>query len=277
MKTVQNDLLVYYNFKLQDTIVRSRARWVEEGEKSTKYFLNLEKRNKSLSVIYKLVDENDNVLVGNDDILHYIRDFYASLYTSNACNPDPFFVDLPPQPTRNENVLASEGDLTLHECFQALMAMKNDKTPGSDGLSSNFYKIFWPLIGQLVVDSLNYGYRLGRLTKEQTRGIITLIMKPQKDPTLLKNYRPITLLNTDYKIGAKAIASRLKLLLPFLIGPQQTGFLSNRFIGENIRFILDLIDYCSNKNIPGFIFLADFEKAFDTLEWNFIRKSLTYF
>ena len=155
--------------------------------------------------------------------------------------------------------------------------MKNDKSPGSDGFSVNFYKLFWPLIGQFVVDSLNYGYRKGFLSPEQSRSVITLISKPGKDSTLLQNYRPISLLNVDYKIGAKAIANRFQRVIQSLLGPQQTGFLKGKFIGENVRFILDLIDHTSKHNIPGFLFLVDFEKAFDTLEWNYIQATLSFF
>ena len=155
--------------------------------------------------------------------------------------------------------------------------MKNDKSPGTDGLSVNFYKTLWPVIGNIVLDSLNYGYNKGELSPEQTRGLVTLILKPNKDSNLLQNYRPITLLNTDYKIGAKAIASRLKSVINELIGSHQTGFLKNRFIGENIRFILDVIDHSNYYDMPGFIFLVDFEKAFDNIAWASIHITLSYF
>lgn len=116
-----------------------------------------------------------------------------------------------------------------------------------------------------------------RKTAEQSRSIITLILKPDKNPCNISNYRPIALLNVYYKIAAKAIASRLKKVLHLLIGDTQSGFLRNRFIGENIRFVLDLIEYTSTHNIPGFLFFIDFEKAFDTLDWNFIHRTLHYF
>ena len=143
--------------------------------------------------------------------------------------------------------------------------------------SINFYKTFWNLRGQLVLDSLNFGYHRGHLSIEQTRGIVTLILKGNKAATSLQNYRPITLLNTDYKIAAKVIASRLKRVIHDLIGPHQTGFLKGRFVGENIRLTLDLIEHCSCKDLSGFLLLLDFEKAFDKLEWPFVRKTLSYF
>ena len=277
LKIAQTALLSYYDYKLQGTIIRSRVRWVEEGEKNTKYFLNLEKRTKELNHIRKLSGPENRILNDGDDILREIRRFYSSLYASNNTSVGSFFCDVDHTGLSHDDSSLCDGELTLHECSIALSMLQNDKAPGTDGLTTNFYKHFWHLIGPLVTDSVNYGYRNGSLSPEQTRGVITLILKQGKNPTQIQNYRPITLLNTDYKLGAKAIAARLKSVIQPLIGPQQTGFLKGRYIGENIRFILDLINYTNDSNIPGLLFLIDFEKAFDKLEWNFIQATLSFF
>ncbi|KAJ8047357.1 hypothetical protein HOLleu_06338 [Holothuria leucospilota] len=225
LREAQNDLLLYYEYKLKGTMIRSRARWVEDGEKNSKYFFNLEKRNKALNSILKLEKSNGIFLTERNGILEEIRNFYKTLYTSKGCNPESFFDGLPDQNIADIDLESCEGELTLDECYQALVSMKNDKAPGSDGLSVNFYKTFWNSIGQVVLESLNFGYQRGQLSTEQTRGIVTLILKGNKAATSLQNYRPITLLNTDYKIAAKVIASRLKGVIHSLIGPHQTGFL----------------------------------------------------
>ena len=86
------------------------------------------------------------------------------------------------------------------------------------------------------------------------------------------------MLNCDYKIAAKSIATRLKKVLPYLINNDQTGFLKGRFIGENIRLINSVIDYAEKQNIPGLLLFVDFEKAFDdTLEWTFVEKTLSFY
>ena len=85
------------------------------------------------------------------------------------------------------------------------------------------------------------------------------------------------MLNCDYKIATKAIAVRMKTVLPSIINPDQTGFLKGRFIGKNIRLIDGVIDYTEFKGIPGLLLFVDFEKAFDTLEWSFIVKTLHYY
>ena len=137
-------------------------------------------------------------MTNSTEILYEMKHFYYSLYSRSNCFPGPAFVDLTHPSLNEDESISCEGVLTLDEGYRALVAMSNDKSPGSDGLTVNFYKVFWQNIGNLVVDSLNYGYQRGFLSPEQSRGIITLIPKPDNDPISLVNYRPITLLNSDY-------------------------------------------------------------------------------
>ena len=123
---------------------------------------------------------------------------------------------------------------------------------------------------------INCGYRKGELSITQKQGIITCIPKENKPKHLLKNWRPLTLLDTVYKIASGTIASRLKLVLNNLINKDQTGFVNlGRYIGENTRLIYDLLNY-TEKKIPGLLLLIDFEIAFDSLSWQFIQKALKF-
>ena len=103
--------------------------------------------------------------------------------------------------------------------------------------------------------------------------MLTLIYK-KNDPLSLSNYRPITLLNTDTKLIAYALAQRFKKVLPLIISNDQNGYIKNRYTGFNIRQIQDIIDYSEHFNIEGAILFLDFSKAFDSIEWEFIFKSL---
>ena len=167
--------------------------------------------------------------------------------------------------------------LTEAECAEALKSMDSDKTPGTDGLPAEFYKLFWNDISTFLLSALNFGYESGCLSITQRRGIIKLIPKKDAEPFYIKNWRPITLLNTDYKIAAKAIANRFKTVLPKLINNDQTGFMKGRFIDENTRLIDGIIQYAAQHNTPGLLLFIDFEKAFDSLEWPFIQDTLRFF
>ena len=135
---------------------------------------------------------------------------------------------------------------------------------------------FFDLRGGDLVKSLNVGYEKGKLSILQRRGIVSLIPKEYCQLNQLQNWRPISLLNVDYKIASKAIAKRIEPLLPHLIHPDQTGFVKDRYIGESIRLISDVIEKTNKDNIPGIPVSLDFRKAFDTLtlEWSCIQHSL---
>ena len=115
------------------------------------------------------------------------------------------------------------------------------------------------------------------MSLSQRRGVITLIPKEDSDLSTLANWRPITLLNLDYKIASKIIARRLEKVLALLINPDQTGFIKGRYIGQNIRLINDILEQTKLQNIPGILLQLDFRKAFDTIEWEFIQRTIALF
>ena len=124
---------------------------------------------------------------------------------------------------------------------------------------------------------LEYGYKKGVLSSNQKLGVITLIPKKDKDRNLLKNWRPLSLLTTDYKIITKILALHVTKVLPSIINEDQSAYIKGRYIGENIRTIADIIEYCKRKNLSGILLLVDFEKAFGTVRWNFLDETLKKF
>ena len=109
------------------------------------------------------------------------------------------------------------------------------------------------------------------------QGIISLIPKKKKNTEYLKNWRPVSLLNVDYKIATKTIATRLEKVQPHIIHSSQSGYIKGRFIGESIRQITDIMEFTKSMQIPGIAIFLDFEKAFDSVEWDYIQKCLSSF
>ena len=160
----------------------------------------------------------------------------------------------------------------------------NNKTPGSDGFTIEFYRffwnaigpimVFWNAIGPIMVDSFNYAFENGKMSIAQKRGIISLIPKKDKDKKYLRNWRPISLLNNDYKIVKKALASHLEKVSPMIISSNQTGYVKGRYIGESIRIITGMMSITKKKNTRGLAVFLDFEKAFDSIEWCYLQNAL---
>ena len=155
--------------------------------------------------------------------------------------------------------------------------MKNNKSPGSDGFTADFLKFFYKDVKVSIRRAINESFKLGKFSISLRQGLITCIPKGDKPRQFLKNWRPITLLNVIYKIASGCIAERLKSVLTKLISSDQTGFISGRYIGENTRLIYDVMRYTEDENIPGILLIIDFEKAFDSISWEFITEVLDYF
>ena len=170
-----------------------------------------------------------------------------------------------------------EGELSAEECRQILKTFSNGKSPGEDGFTAEFYVQFFELLAPDLLKSLNAAYFHGEMSVSQRRGVITLIPKDDSNLLELTNWRPITLLNVDYKIASKAIASRIKTVLPTLMHSDQSSFMKDRFIGQNIRLINDILEQTKLQNVSGVLLQLDFRKAFDTVEWLVVQQTLSKF
>ena len=124
---------------------------------------------------------------------------------------------------------------------------------------------------------MNYGFENRELSSTQKEGIITCIPKGDKSKKYIDNWRPISLLNVSYKIASGCIASRIKSVLPSIINLDQSGFMAGRFTGDNIRLIYDVLNFSQVQKKKGLLLLIDFEKAFDSIAWSFIDKSLRFY
>lgn len=266
--------------KIDGVMLRSRSRYQDLGEKPSKYFFSLENRNFTNKVMTKLIDDDGTEYTETKDVLNYQSRFYEKLYENVNIKEDGSIESLIGEnSTKLSNLEADslEGEISLDELSQALKNMKNEKSPGLDGFTVEFFKFFWIDLRAFILRSINYGYRNGSLSITQKQGIITCLPKPNKSRHLLKNWRPISLLNVIYKMASAVVANRMKLVLDKLILEEQKGFISGRFIAENVRLMYDILFETRNQELPGMILSVDFEKAFDTVSWKFITKVLKYF
>ncbi len=139
---------------------------------------------------------------------------------------------------------------------------------------AEFYKAFNKLVSPFLFEVFKERIESALLPPTLCQGLITLISKPNKDPLLIDSWRPITLLNNNYKIIALVLSKRFKCVLNNVIEECQSGFLQKRHIFNNIRLVLDILyysDFFSNDNL---ILFLDYYKAFDSLEHAFLLQTL---
>jgi len=263
--------------------VRTRSMFYEQGEKSSKFFHSLEKSKNDLKNITCLIDDDGQKVHGITNVLLEEKKFYENVYSSKVCAADineevwdKFFFPNSAESKVPDYLIPLEDPLIEKEIQQALREAENNKSPGTDGIPVDFYRVFWHKIKKYMLDSFQHSLSTGITSITQRQGIISLIPKKSKNPLYLHNWRPINVLNHDIKLLTKAMANRIKSSLDFLINSDQTGFIGGRLIGENILNLTSLSDHLSHLNIKGKAIMLDFEKAFDSLEWCTVDAALTY-
>ena len=168
-------------------------------------------------------------------------------------------------------------DLSSDELLEALKVMKKDSAPGPDGLIVSFYSVFWKKLALILRQSYMFAFNQGRLSHSQRRGVVRLIPKKNKNLLAVTNWRPITLLNVDYKILSKSLALRLSAVLLDLIGSGQRGFIKNRYIGDNVYKLYSIISQAESEQQEGVLLQLDIENAFDSVSWNYLMEVLNNF
>lgn len=170
----------------------------------------------------------------------------------------------------NLNQTKLKKNVTIFFRFLALKQMGSSKTPGNDGLTKEFYMCMWEDLKEDLVNSLNHSFEVGSLSTSQKQIVITLLEKPNKDNRKLDVWRPISLINVDVKMCSRVLSNRMAEFLLSLVSYDQYAFVKGRSIDESIRLIHDGMDYLRYKDEYSLLFAADFEKAFDSIEHNFI-------
>ena len=277
----KNELEKLYNELTEGYILRSKCNWYEEGEKSSKFFLGLEKKKATQGTILTLVKNTSTVIDNQRDILDEIRDFYKKLFsrksheTVQSCDSFLEIQDLPKIST--EDKVSCETEISIDDLKYSLLSMEDKKSPGNDGLTKEFYVIFWEDVSEVMYNSLMLSKQKGELSSSQKQAVIKLIEKKDRDKRFLKNWRPISLLNIDVKLLNKSLAYKLKKTLPSIIKSDQTAYVPGRFIGESARQISDILEVTKTFNIPGYMITMDIEKAFDSMDHVFLLKVIEKF
>ena len=248
-------------------------------ENRTKFFFHLEKQKLSKQLITEIDSPNGITKNDTDSITEEFRNFYKKLYKSklNDSKAQDFLFQNAEvkQVTREESNFLSKA-ITVNEVKKAISEMKNNKSPGSDGLTVDFYKSFANMISKELTDALNNVLSTKEMTATLMEAIISCIYK-KGDKKDISNWRPISLTNVDYKILTKILSRRFLDILPKIIHENQTAFIKNRTIYNNLRYTRDIIDIANAEKLEACILSIDQVKAFDRVDKEFLFKSLQHF
>ena len=222
MTNLQKLIKDFYENQTNAAKIRSRIKYFEDGEKSTKFFLNTEKRNASDKTWNKIKCGDGTYKTDIHSILNEQVNFYQTLFTSNGYDniEAEYFLQNIERKLSEQEKLHCDRDITEDEIFKVITQLKLNKSPGDDGIVSEFYVTYWSLIKHEFTKVIKHILDINTLTPSQNRALLTLIYKKGEREDIA-NWRPISLLNVDYKIITKLFSEGLKPLLPQIIHSDQ--------------------------------------------------------
>ena len=264
------------NYELEGARIRSRKLLLPGEEQGSKDFFALEIKNKKTESIESLLKDNREIYKENE-IKEEIFQYYKELYTSEGTDKESLqecIKTLQPIEQTDKEKEILNNFFSEKELRQSLASMSDGKTPGGDGLPREFYMHTWKFMGGDLAEVINNSFLTGRLPASLREAQIKLLHK-KGDRRLLKNWRPVSLLNVDYKMLSAAIARRLTGAMTKIIAITQGCSVRGRHIFDNLRLVEDLIDRDERnmcKAFPGGLIKSlDLEKAFDRVEHQYIR------
>lgn len=273
----KNVLDEYEKKKCYAAIVRSRVQYAIEGERCTSFFLNLEKRRQEKTYITELINgkgEKVNDLVG---ILDTVERYYECLFKKEEVNDscmDKVLDHVDTKLTEGDKNMCDE-DMSLTDIKEAILAANCNRSPGSDGLTAEFYKSFADLLAPILRKLYEYIEKTQVVPDSLATGVLTILYKNKGSRVNLDNYRPLTLLNCDYKILAKVLANRVKKVMGGVIAETQVYSVPGRDISDTVGTIRDVIKHMGKEG--GFVMSLDLNKAFDRVDHSFLLRTLGKF
>jgi exonuclease III len=258
---------------------KSRIRWLKEGDRNTKFFHRTTIQRRHTNRITSLISANGEPLHSHEDMEAALVGHYQNLLTEPIPDRHEAIAKLtqhvPTLVTREQN-LALLRPISIEEVDQALQDTPKCKAPGPDGFTSDFFHHCWPMIRHEVWEILEDSRASGQILKALNSTFLALIPK-EGQAQHPQQYRPIALCNIIYKLLTKVIASRLKPILPTIISPEQSGYVEGRQIMDSIILAHEVIHSLQKTKTPGMLLKLDISKAFDKLNWEYMRAMLIAF
>lgn len=248
-----------------------RFLWIKQGDKNTNFFHKIANSNRRCNWIDKLEIDGDFT----DDknlIRNNILEFYKDLFSEKESW----------RPSWNCSELASISDQEKEwlerpfdeiEVTRVVKMVEGDKAPDPDGFNMCFFKRCWHIVKEDVLKTFEVFHREGEFVRSFNSTFIALMPK-KKGAANIKEFRPISLLGSIYKLIAKVLTERMKLVINKLVSENQNAFLKGRQIADASLLANECIDYYWKRKLPGVVFKLDLEKAYDHVNWPCLLKLL---
>ena len=274
-QTLHTQLKEIQNHKYMGAQTRCRTLGMTEGP--NKLFLALEQNIQRKRTITQIQDAQGTLHSDSETIVNTFREHFKQIYTKEHTvdTEQKKILSLCKQLSEQDKAQL-ETPITLQDIKQAIYKLQNDKSPGPDGLTAEFYKYYEKQLAPLLLQVYTHSYTKGALPQMFSEAYITVLEKNPEDRASVGGYRPISLLNTDYKILAKTLVNKIQPVLYTLIHENQHCSIPGRNIETLNHQIRDIITYTHIKHTPAALLSIDQEKAFDRVDHGYLFEVLRH-
>lgn len=276
IQILKNKLNEIWNNKIKGAQIRSRDEWENMGEKPSRYFFSLEREKGGLQQMHSLLNEEGTCLTEKGDIMDYVKNYYERHFqaaTIDKTKQDILINSINKRLSENQSE-AMDPLFTKPELRKVVSKAKLNKAPGMDGLTNEFYRQTAHFIEDDLLETINEVFLSGKMPRSMTQGMIKLIYKNKGEKTNLKNWRAISLLNSDYKFMTTLISARFQPVMAKLVATDQACSIPGRFIEDQLIQLQDLQDYVSQYGGKAMICGLDLQSAYDLLDHEYMQRVL---
>ncbi|GKD15265.1 RNA-directed DNA polymerase, eukaryota [Tanacetum coccineum] len=258
----------------RDNMQKAKIQWAIEGDKNSKFFYGIINRKRvNLSIRGVMVD--GEWVDEPNRVKEEFRSHFAMRFQAPVVNRSKLNFQFPKR-LNSDQVAELENPITRDEIRKAVWGCGENKSPGPDGFTFDFFRKFWNIIGSDFCAAVEWFFDHSSFTRGCNSSFVSLIPKVQ-DPKFVNDYRPISLIGSLYKVVTKILATRLSLVISELISDVQTAFVPNRQILDGPFIINELLSWCKHKKQQAMVFKVDFAKAYDSVRWDYLDDVLRSF
>ncbi|GJV59040.1 RNA-directed DNA polymerase, eukaryota [Tanacetum coccineum] len=260
--------------EVKDLVQKSKIKWAIEGDENSKFFHGIiNKKRSQLSIRGVFVEGTwctDPSIVKEAFKNHFEVRFQQPCHDRLKLNA-PFHNRL-----SSDQVDELDRAVSRDEIRRAVWNCGENKSPGPDGYTFEFFRKYWSLVGADFCDAVDYFFKSGTFPRGCNSSFIALIPKVN-DAKFVNDFRPISLIGCVYKVITKVLANRLATVISDLVSETQSAFVANRQILDGPFILNEMLNWCKRKKKQAMFFKVDFAKAYDSVRWDYLLDILHAF